>query len=405
MFDANALFKQRLSAHMKETNRYLKYIFNGHLAIAMFFLLSAVAVYYQQWLAQLPPDFPTAWIIGVIFGGLVSYNPIKTLLQEPDLVFLLPAEQKMDHYFRNALRYSFVNQLIITFFVIAAVSPLYFHTYAERGGRTFLLILVVLFILKAWNLIVNWWMLKVRDKNSRYLDQVVRLLLNSTIFIFMINGDMLFAGVGTFVFILLLVYDLSISRKQAGIAWDLLVEKDRNRMQLFYRIASMFTDVPHLKSRTKKRRWLVAPVNKMTPFDKQHTYDYLYRITFIRSGDYLGMYIRLILIGGLLIYYVPNEWMKMLFALLFIYLSSFQMITLYQHYRTNIWLDLYPIKIEERRRAVTKWLFQLTFLQTALYAITFLVMQSYVGFLLILVGGTLFNLFFMNGYVKQRLKS
>jgi len=341
----------------------------------------------------------------VIFGVLVSYNPVKTLLQEPDLVFLLPAEQKMGYYFRNVLRYSFVNQLLLTFFVVAAVSPLYFHTYAERGGRTFLLILVVLFIFKAWNLIANWWMLKVRDTTSRYLDQVVRLLVNSAIFIFMINGDMIFAGIATFVFILLLIYDVSISRKQAGIAWDLLVEKDRNRMQSFYRIANMFTDVPHLKSRTKKRRWLVSIVNKWTPFDKKQTYDYLYRITFIRSGDYLGMYIRLILLGGLLIYYVPNDWMKMLFALLFIYLSSFQMITLYQHYRTNIWLDLYPITIEERRRAVMKWLFQLTSLQTVLYALTFLAMQSYLGFLLVLVGGTLFNLFFMNGYVKQRLKS
>src|SRR5690625_1448703 len=405
MFDAKALFKQRLSAHLKETNRYLKYIFNGHLAIAMFFLISAIAVYYQQWLAQLPANFPTAWIIGVIFGVLVSYNPVKTLLQEPDLVFLLPAEQKMDDYFKNALRYSFVNQLLITLFVVAAVSPLYFHYYAERGGRSFLLILVVLIIIKACNLIANWWMLKFRDKNSRYLDQIVRLFVNSAIFIFMIKGDMVLAGIVTIIFILLLVYDLSISQKQAGIAWDLLVEKDRNRMQAFYRIANMFTDVPHLKSRTKKRRWLVALVNKCTPVDKKHTYDYLYRITFIRSVDYLEMYIRLIIIGGLLIYYVPNDWMKMLFALLFIYLSSFQMITLYQHYRTNIWLDLYPVTIEERRRDVIKWLFQLTSHQTLLYALTFLIMQSYLGFLLVLVDGTLFNLFFMNGYVKQRLKS
>src|SRR5690625_2171931 len=99
------------------------------------------------------------------------------------------------------------------------------------------------------------------------------------------------------------------------------------------------------------------------------------------------MYIRLIIIGGLLIYYVPNDWMKMLFALLFIYLSSFQMITLYQHYRTNIWLDLYPVTIEERRRAVIKWLCQLTSLQTVVCALTFLIMQSYLGFLLVLVGG------------------
>src|SRR5690625_6270382 len=117
----------------------------------------------------------------------------------------------MGYYFRNVLRYSFVNQLLLTFFVVAAVSPLYFHTYAERGGRTFLLILVVLFIFKAWNLIANWWRLKVRDKNSRYLDQIVRLFVNSAIFIFMIKEDMVVAVIVTMILLLLLFYSLNIS--------------------------------------------------------------------------------------------------------------------------------------------------------------------------------------------------
>src|SRR5690625_4910242 len=165
----------------------------------------------------------------------------------------------------------------------------------------------------------------------------------------------------------------------------------------------MFTDVQHIKSRTKKRRWLVSFVNKWTPFEKKHTYDYLYRITFIRSGDYLGMYIRLVIIGGLFIYLVPNEWMKILFAVLFIYMSCFQMMTLYQHYRTNIWLDLYPVDQSLKRQAITKWILQLTIIQTILFATVFLVMQIYIGALLVFVGGTLFTIIFVNGYVKSKL--
>src|SRR5699024_11172789 len=169
------------------------------------------------------------------------------------------------------------------------------------------------------------------------------------------------------------IYIFNLSRQQASVAWDILVDKDQNRMQLFYRIANMFTDVPHLKSRIKKRRWLVSMANRL-PFGKKFTYDYLYRIAFIRSGDYLGMYIRLILIGGLFIYLVSNELLKMLFALLFIYMSCFQMMTLFQHYRTNIWIDLYPVDHSLRRQAITKWIFQLTFIQTILFAIVFVAM-------------------------------
>ena len=132
MFDSHDLFKKRFSAHMRETSRYLRYIFNGHIAVAMFFLISAVSVYYQQWLAQLPADFPSVWIIGITFGLIVSYAPVSTLLQEPDLVFLIPAEHKMNDYFRNTLIYSFVNQLLPILFVVAALSPLYFHSYPGR---------------------------------------------------------------------------------------------------------------------------------------------------------------------------------------------------------------------------------------------------------------------------------
>ncbi len=70
MFDANALYKQRFSAHLKETSRYLRYIFNGHIAFAMLFFVSASAVYYQKWLENLPANFPTALLISVIFGLL-----------------------------------------------------------------------------------------------------------------------------------------------------------------------------------------------------------------------------------------------------------------------------------------------------------------------------------------------
>ncbi len=73
MFDSHKFYKKRLSTHVKETSRYLKYMFNGHIAVAMLFLISVMAFYYQQLLTQLPENFPTAWVIGIIFGLLVKY--------------------------------------------------------------------------------------------------------------------------------------------------------------------------------------------------------------------------------------------------------------------------------------------------------------------------------------------
>ncbi|MBY7143047.1 ABC transporter permease [Virgibacillus sp. NKC19-3] len=402
MFNSQAFFKQRLSAHMKELSRYLRYMLNGHLMIALFFFISAVAVYYQQWLARLPEDFPTSLIIGVLLGLLVSYSPVRTLLKEPDLVFLIAAENKMHAYFRNALIYSFVIQLYVVLLLVAALGPLYFASFPERSGNMYLLMIAIVLIFKVGNLMANWWMLKIREPGIRQIDLTVRTLLNMTVFYFITQGDMLLAGITTVLFAGLFLYDFYVSRKQPGVVWDLLVEKDQLRMQSFYRIANMFADVPHLKNRIKKRHWLVSIVSRI-PFAQSYTFDYLYRITFVRSGDYLGMYIRLFIIGGLFIYFIPNVWVQVLFVLLFLYLSCFQMMTLYQHHRTTMWLDIYPVGKDIRQQALIKLLFQLTLFQTVLFSLLFLIMQEYTGFIIALISGTVFTYLFMNGYVKRKL--
>src|SRR5690625_413319 len=404
MFNAGELFKQRFSAYLKETSRYLRYIFNGHIAVVIFFLIAAIAVYYQQWLEELPPDFPTVWIIGILFGLLASYTPVRTLLLEPDLVFLLPAEHKMEPYFRKALLFSFGQQLLPTLFIIAALSPLYLQSFPDRGGKMYLLSFLVLLIFKGWNLTATWWMLKVRHQSIRRLDQMVRLLLNCTIFYFIISGKLMYAGLTTILFVLLFFYDWHYSSKRCGVAWDMRVEADLSRMQTFYRIATLFTDVPHMNNRVKKRNWLKFMIDRI-PFAKKYTYDYLYRIAFIRSGDYLGMYMRLLLIGGLLIYFIPSDWMKLIFGMLFLYLSSFQMITLYQHFRTNMWLNLYPVEIVVRRRSVMHLLITLATIQVVLFTILLLIKGLFIWSLGMFVGGLLFMVAFFLGYVKKKLNT
>lgn len=165
----------------------------------------------------------------------------------------------------------------------------------------------------------------------------------------------------------------------------------------------MFSDVPHIKTRVRKRQWLVSLVTRNIPFEKRHTFDYLYRITFVRSGDYVGMYVRLIIIGGLFIYLIPNIWVKLLFVILFLYMSSFQMMTLYQHHRTIMWLDIYPIEKTDRQQSLVKLIFQLTILQTVLFACIFIIMQEYAGFLFAMIVGVSFTYLFVNGYVKRKL--
>ncbi|HEX6593594.1 MAG TPA: ABC transporter permease [Bacillota bacterium] len=402
MFDAYALFKKRLLTHIQESKRYLQYILNGHTAIAIFFFLTVLAIYYQRWLAQIPEHFPGAVVMSIIFGFVVSNSPVRTFLKEPDLVFLTMTEHRMQPYFRSALLYSFVSQLYIVVLAVAVMGPLYFTIYPDRSGSTYLLTALVVLIFKAWNLLANWWMLKIRDKRIRYTDQMIRFIIPIVVFYFLIRGDMLWARLVTVLFILVFLYDYTFARKQAGVAWDVLVEKDHQRLQSFYRFANMFTDVPHLKKPVKRRDWLVSFVHKI-PFANKYTYDYLYRITFIRSGDYLGMYVRLVVIGSIVIFIIPNVWIKIILGMLFLYMSSFQMMTLFHHHRTVMWLDIYPVDDDRRQLALTRWMMLLTNVQVIIFALLFVFIQNAVGFVIMLIGGLIFNYLFVNGYVKNKL--
>ncbi|MFG6149523.1 ABC transporter permease [Halobacillus sp. B23F22_1] len=403
MINARDLWSQRFQAHIKETSRYLKYIFNGHIAIAMFFFISALAYYYQRWLVDLPEDFPTAWVIGVVFGLAASYSPVRTLLKEPDLVFLLPAEHQLKGYFKRCLGYSFIIQLYLVFLVVAALGPLYFESYPELGMNHYLYMLVGLLVVKALNMFANWWMLKERNPVIRLTDQTIRTIVTISLFFFFAENELLFVGIVTIILVGLVIYIYQYSSKKAGLVFDLLVLKDQARMRTFYRIANMFTDVPHLRNTVKKRHALVRLLTTSIPYRQNETFTYLYRITFIRSSDYLGMYFRLIAIGGLAIWFVPNLWVKVAFAILFLYLSAFQMMSLWNHHRIIVWLDLYPVKKEWKQQAMLTFLKQLMLFQTILFTLLFLMQWNLTGVIIVAAGGTLFTYIFIQSYVKPRL--
>lgn len=403
MFNATELFVERLKDHLKLLNRYLRYIFNGHFMIALLFMIVTGAVYYQQWLSTLSTEFPSSLVIAIIFGLLVCYNPLQLFLKEPDKVFLIVKETEMQRYFLFGLLYNYIFQLYIVLIVIAVVSPLY-TTMFMAGGKEVILLTIVILVFKAWNMLINWNMMKIRNNQLRIIDQVIRILISIAIFYFIIMGALLFAGITTGLFFLIYLNNYVLARRQNGLAWDVLIENDEHRLGSFYRIVSMFANVPEMKKRLKKRKVLAAFVRKIIPFRNNTTYDYLYRLTFIRSGDYISMYIRLIIIGSLAIIFIPNVWLKVVLALLFIYMANFQMVTLFYHYRTTIWIDLYPVSDTVRKKAFVTFMIQLTLIQTVIFSVLFLFWLDISSFFLTLALGTLFNYLFNYYYVKNRIE-
>ncbi|HIV75838.1 MAG TPA: ABC transporter permease [Candidatus Pseudogracilibacillus intestinigallinarum] len=402
MFNAKELFQERFKEHMKLLNRYLRYIFNGHFMIALIFILVTVSVYYQQMIEQITDPLIPTIVMAVVFGIVVTYNPLQFFLKEPDKVFIIVKERAMTPYFKRTFLYNYFFQLYIVLFTVVAIGPLYTHIYPEKGLTQYGILIGVVLILKAVHMWMNWYMLRSHDAFFRKQDIVLRAAISIYFFYFLLASSYFTIVFIMFLSIVLLRNTLTL-KKQQGLAWDVLIENDKHRLAQFYRFVSMFAEAPQITKRMKKRRLLTNMVEKQVSFSQKKTYDYLYRLTFIRSSDYLNMYIRLIVIGTLFILFIPNDVLKILFGLLFIYMAIFQMVSLYYHHQTSMWLDIYPVDQQEKRNRYIAFSSNLTIAQTILFTLVFVAMTEFQLALIMFSLGLLFNYLFHSMYIEKRI--
>ena len=307
----------------------------------------------------------------------------------------------MYRYFRYTLLYNYLVQLYILVIALAVIGPLYSHAYTGNSKSDFVLIIVMALLIKAWNFAANWMMFKIRNKKITLLDKIIRLILSIGIFYTLFEG--FYSYIIVFIFFAAVINDYFLAKKQSGIAWDVLIENDQHRLSAFYRFVSSFAEVPQLTRRLKKRRMLAAFMEHRVPFKQSAAFHYLYRLTFIRSNDYLNLYIRLTVMGAIIMYFIPNSWVKLAIALLFVYMTSFQLIPLFHHYRTSIWIDLYPMDRSQQRASYMKDMKLLTIVQAVLFSLVFLFMLDFQSMIIMLIGGFLFMYLFYNGYVKKKI--
>lgn len=403
MFDEKKLWKDRAVHRLKEFGVYLRYILNGHLVVVLLFLIGTAAFYYQDWISTLSHDFPAEIIIAFIIGVFLTHSPVYTFLLEADQVFLIPLETRLKGYFSRSGLISLVFQGYILLMVLAVLMPMYAHVSAN-GFQSFFIFLLVLLAIKAWNLAVNWRIHYFVQQSVFIWDMFVRYFIN-VIFTFLLfkNANILFLLI--VVFILTFYYrSFYVRTKKMGLKWDLLIAQEEKRMASFYRLANLFTDVPKLKDTVKRRKWLDI-LMKSISFSQNRTYHYLFARTFLRSSDYLGLFIRLTVIGALALYFISFGWGQIIFSLLFIYLTGFQLLPLWNHHQNKLWIDLYPVSQKQKMAAFHSILKTILYIQSIVFTLIVLIKAEWLYSLVVLLTGLLFSYLFVNVYSKKRLKA
>ncbi len=400
--NSHDLWKERFSLFIGELQKYLRYIFNGHLMFVLIIGLGGLGYYYSEWVKSLDGTFPAALLLSVILALPLTMSPIYTLLKAPDMFFLLPVEEKLKTYFRKALNFSWIFQCYILLMFLAAGMPLF---AAVEGGTLsdFLFILLLLAVSKYINLRIKWAVLRYQEKRTHLFDAFIRYCL---------NGVMLFLAFSTAGYVypvlvlavsvaLLLYYERAVSGQL--LKWEMLIDAEGKRMMKFYRFANLFTDVPKLKERTARRKYL-DPLLTLVRYHSSNTYMYLYARTFLRNGDFLGLYIRLLLIGSFVLISLDSIVPQAIGAGFFAYITGIQLISIKNQHENIIWLDLYPLNKDGIDRDVQKLLYGLLVLQIILFGTIAGITAGLASFAAAIAAGLAAILLIRSAYIKMMKK-
>ncbi|HGH7180246.1 ABC transporter permease EcsB [Bacillus luti] len=399
--NSTALWKERFRHFLKEVRTYSKYVFNDHLKFIFVFIIGAGAYYYQQWLQTLTPSFQAALVMAVLIGLVLTAGSIQTLLKEADLVYLLPVEEKLKPYFTKAFLFTFMIQLYIIAIVAAALAPLYFQQMKQTGAGYIWLVLAFV-IVKAWNLFVAWEKSFLTDQNVQRADWFIRFILNGLFVYFLVERtSVMFIG-GIVLLMVLYLVILHQMVKGKPLNWEYLISEEGKKMMLLYRIANMFIDVPALKERVSRRKWLDFILSII---GEKRTYLYLYTRTFLRSGNYFGLYVRLLALGGVILYFIPFLYGRFIVSLIFLYLIGYQLLTLWKHHRMKVWLDLYPVRGEEKKKDFLTLLNAILITGSIIFTIVFLLAtKDFMMTGILLIVSIVFSIGFVYQYGAKRIE-
>jgi ABC-2 type transport system permease protein len=346
------LWIDRVKNYWLQASRYIQYMLNS-LIYTVIITVVIAAYYYAAWLRTLDDTYPYLFVIALILASVLTIGKVRTFLQEPDKVFLLPFEHKLSSYFRYSMIYSILFHLFFIGVVLLILSPLY-EKYQHATKEGYITLVLVVLLLKTWNIMMKWFISRNIDNNFHLADYIVRFTVNF-LFVYFLLAEASLLVIGLITVIVLAMYATYKNKfaEKHRLQWEYLIKVEQNSIESFYRLANLFTDVPHLKSKVKPRRLLSYGMKLVTKNDNK-PFSYLYLRSFIRAGDYLGIYVRLILVGSLLIVFIPNDYAKVAVFFLFLYLSAFQLVSLWKHFDVKLWINLYPISQEKREKEFQK---------------------------------------------------
>ncbi|MDR9867546.1 ABC transporter permease [Lactococcus cremoris] len=337
----NEIFKKRRNLWYQQNIKYLRYVFNDHFVLFLMILLGALVVQYVNFLQV---HHLNLWgkIILVVFVSLLSQvlGRLATFIEAPDKVFLLTKELEVRAYLIKCLFRSLIIPAIVSGLLVLIAAPLL------KFNPIFLILwFLVLVGIKAGLLAYQIW----RFQNSGLLD------------------------------------------------WSGLIDLEEARKTGTLRLFSLFTNVKGLKSHSHRRKYLDFLLTKT-----KRTYEYLFTRSFLRSGDYLGLTIRLLILSILSMIFVKNGIVAIVMVVVFNYLLIFQLLSLQTAFDYQLLTRIYPLKKAAKTAGLRMIIFRVMMFVTIVELVLSLIFVRPFFLTLVIL---LVNFLLTKFYVRFRLKN
>lgn len=400
----NDIWKKRSTQHQKKMMRYLKYVLNDHFVIVCLFLFGALGYAYSELLKNLSDEFRYGRIIAVVFlTGLILIGKLATFLKEADIVFLLPKEKELKDYLKSAKRYSIILPAVVITFGTSIIMPL---LVATSSFKFIDMVFFVIYLLAMKNLELEIQHLCMKFSYSHKKNKIKFLFLTATFIgtvLLIFVSPLVGIGYAFLLNVLWLKYGVGY-RRNLLYQWPMMVKNETTRVQHIYQFINLFTDVPIMKSTVRRRKYLDVFLNKNKKEHKK-TYSYLYTRAFLRGTEYSGLFIRLTFIAMVLTFFAEPFLLQLLLALLFLYLTGFQLIPLYFHFDNMVMAVLYPIDKQQKVKAIREILFKILLIESfgiLIVSLTVLpAIEVFILFVILIVVSFLFSYFYLPVRIKK----
>jgi ABC-2 type transport system permease protein len=396
------IWKARSHYFYNELMSYWRLIGASGLLATVVVLFILGVLYYQEFMDWIPHGFPVAGVLALLFAFFITRAPHRTLLEEADILFLTPLEKQMEGYFQQAFVYNLLVQTLGIAILLVICSPLYANMIAKNNDQL-LLYFIIPMILNGWNLASSWTIQRLQDERKGQLHFLCRFLFHALfLYWFFTNGPIWWLLIFSMLIMLLFLFDRQV-KKDNGYHWLHLLEMENRLKARFYHFASMFVDVPHLQSRVNKRMWL-SFITRWLPFNSSQAYRYLYLKTFVRANDYLGIFLRLLLVGIVVVYSIPDYYGQVVAYLLFLYMMSVQLKAMHGHHQRQFWFKLFPLPNKLLLDSFIWLTFVLLVIQSVVMIIPVFLKTELLGnSILLLLLGFLFSYSYCYLYLKGHL--